>query len=141
GESTTLMDVLGNKTAVNMSKGEAQAQRTSNNKPVVQLTNDTKTILGYDCKKAVVTFKGESGDLTSDVWYTNELMARNSFVNEIDGIDGFMLEFTTEQNGMAIKMVAKTIQEVPVEDTQFVTPEGYTQMTQEQVKQLYTGGK
>lgn len=141
GESTALMDILGNKTAVKSSKADAQTERSLENKPVVELKPETKMIAGYTCKKAVVTSKGTKGDVISDVWYTSELMARNSFQTEIDGIDGFMLEFQAEQNGMTMKMTAKHVIEQNVEDSKFITPEGYTLMTKEQVQQMYGGGK
>ena len=141
GETITLMDMLGNKSAIKSTKLDAEAERSSNNKPTVELKSDTKVIAGYNCKKAVVSTTGRNGGLTFDVWYTNELMARNSFDSELEGINGFMLEFQTEQNGMTMKMTAKSVEEQQVDDSKFMLPEGYTVMTKEQFKQMYKGGK
>lgn len=79
--------------------------------------------------------------MSFDVWYTTELMARNSFQSEIEGIDGFMMEFQTEQNGMNMKMTAKSFEEMQVDDSKFMVPDSYTVMTKEQFQQMHKGGK
>ncbi|HRH67638.1 MAG TPA: DUF4412 domain-containing protein [Bacteroidia bacterium] len=142
GESTMLMEMLGNKTAVRSTRLDAAAERATGDKPTVEFKPDTKSIAGYTCKHAVVSSKGrDSNNSTYDVWYTTEMMARNSFQSEIEGIDGFMMEFQTEQNGVEMKMTVKNVIEVTVDDSKFITPEGYTEMTKEQLRQLYGGGK
>ena len=67
--SIMLMDMMGSKFAVLMEKEELD-QENDSPKPVIQLINETKTILGYKCKKAVITI---SEGIDAVYWYTEEL--------------------------------------------------------------------
>lgn len=57
---------------------------------VVKLEPETKTILNYVCKKAVISYKSKVNSYTSDyetvVWYTDKINVDG--VNKLAGIDG-----------------------------------------------------
>jgi hypothetical protein len=141
GEGTMLMDMMGNKMAIAMNKADIQAERSSQPKPVVKQSNDTKVIAGHTCKKATVTQEGADGKVSFDVWYTDDLLANNSFASSFDGIDGFMLEFETIQNGMSMKMIARSIEEMTIDDEKFMIPTGYQRTTWQEMKNNMKGGK
>lgn len=58
---TTLIDMMGQKIAVKASAEEVQKDLENEMKASVEVMNETKDILGYTCKKAVITMTGEEG--------------------------------------------------------------------------------
>lgn len=141
GEGTMLMDMMGNKMAIAMNKADMENERSSMPKPVVKQSSDTKVIAGHTCNKATVTQEGKDGKVSYDVWYTQDLLANNSFASTVDGIDGFMLEFETIQNGMSMKISARSIEELQVDDSQFMIPDGYQRTTWKEMKENMKGVK
>jgi GLPGLI family protein len=92
----------------------------------VSFMNETKIILGYECKKAVLKLKdGNSFEL----YYTSNLKpsaSENPFA--YGDIPGFILEYETslESNGKKIKYLATDINFSPVPTYKFEIPkEGY----------------
>ncbi len=138
GNGTMLMDMMGKKWAVEMNKSEIDKQKQEMGKSTVEKTRETKTIAGFNCSKAIVHVKTKDGEMSSDVWYTNELKANNSSYSQIDGIDGFMLEFQTYQNGMGMKMTAKSVEAMEVASSEFEIPDGYEKMTLEDIQKMGT---
>jgi GLPGLI family protein len=136
--ATMLMDMMGKKNQIEMSKEDMEKQK-SKAKPQVEKTNETKLICGYTCKKAIVTITTAKGSGKFDVWYTNDLKVKNSYSSRIEGIDGFMLEFSSIENGMNIKMTATSVEPMTIDDSEFVIPEGYEKKN---LNDLYpSGGK
>ena len=138
-ESTVCMDMMDRKTAMKYTAEDAEKDKADRGEYDVKITDVTKKIAGYNCKKAVVTFK--SNNSTADVWFTNELAAMNSSRNTYKGIDGFMMEFTTEQKGMngsiKMKMTCTKVEKIPVSDDMFKIPDGYTVMTRDEMMQQF----
>lgn len=63
----------------------------------VQLLDETKMILGFECKKAIVI----TGNNKTTYWYTNEIDAKDidkSIVTPL--VPGFPMEFSSTENGM-----------------------------------------
>jgi len=62
----------------------------------VKVTDETKDIAGYKCKKAIVTYKGKiTGDeeRTMEVWFTEQLRVTNTQYF-FKGINGFIMRYT-----------------------------------------------
>lgn len=129
--SIMLMDMMGSKFAVLMEKEELD-QENDSPKPVIQLINETKTILGYKCKKAVITI---SEGIDAVYWYTEELKV-NTFGQKSfnESVPGFPLEFSQFQGGLDMKLTA-TVIEKTVDSKKFdiTVPEGYTLKTMEEL--------
>ena len=134
GESIMLMDMMGSKTAIKINQEEMMNEKEARGKTKVINTRETKNIAGYTCMKAIVTVETKDGDKTFDAWFTNELRVKNSFSSQIDGINGFLMEFNNNQNGMNMKMTARSVEPMEIADSEFNIPEGYQLKTMDELK-------
>ncbi len=136
--TTVLMDILGNKTAMKMTEDDIKKEARQNGEFEVLKTEETKTIAGYSCKKAIVTL-GEKNSF--NVWYTNDIKANNSnWNNQFKNIDGFLMEFRMDQSsGLSMLMTAKTISNDNVPVDLFDVPSDYKVMTKDEMIKMYEG--
>ncbi len=94
----------------------------------IQLFDETRKILGYNCKKAVVSSKG----VKTTYWYTEEIVI-NTQGNEFfsSELPGFPLFFSKVENGIYMEYQASNIRNT-VENPNLVfslkIPPGYKQM-------------
>ena len=139
GETISCMDIMGKKQAIKTTKEDADKEKADLGEYDVKLTDESKVIAGYKCKKAIITFKDKEKGDSMDVWYTNELEATNSSKYTWKGIDGFMMEFTVQQKGMGMKFSCTEVKKQAVSDDMFKIPEGYTVVTQEEMKKQFGG--
>jgi hypothetical protein len=136
GEGTMLMDMMGNKWAVKMNKEDVAKNRSIEGKPKVENTKESKAIAGYTCYKSIVTINTDDGPKSFDAWFTNDLKVKNSFANQIEGINGFMMEFLAIQNGMSMKMSARSVEPMEIADSEFKIPSGYEVKTMEDLQKM-----
>ena len=104
----------------------------------IELTNDTKNILGYSCKKAILT--NEDG-VEVIYWYTEEIEVNRTGQRNMNAdVPGFTLEFATNQSGLVMSFTAtefsKTLSDK--ESVLFSTkvPEGYKVMTMKELTSM-----
>jgi hypothetical protein len=140
-KSTVLMDIMGNKMAMETSFDESKKEMEKAGKFKVEHLAGDKKIAGYNCKKAKITQTQKDKEYSFDVWYSNELGVNNAMAQGIDGIDGCMLEYEMNQNGVQMRMTTKSISKEDVKDSMFTVPDGYTMTTQESLKSLMGGGR
>ena len=79
---------------------------------VVTLVDETKLILEFECKKAIV----KSGEITTIYWYTEEIDVQDidkSIVNPL--VPGFPMEFSSTENGMLMTFKASNYRDT-IED-------------------------
>lgn len=103
-----------------------------------ELINETKEILGYTCKKAIMT--DEDGNEVI-YWYSEEIKVSSTGQQYArPEIPGFPMEFEVDQNGVIMSFLATTFSEKLTDDkdTLFDTsvPEGYETMTLEELKSI-----
>jgi len=107
----------------------------------IEFTDETKEILGFDCKKAIIY--DEEGN-EAIYWYTEEIAlpdTEQKYINE--KIPGMPLEFSVEQP--QFKMVFKAIEyddkvKKAKEVFDIKVPEGYTEKSMDEIQQM-TGGQ
>ena len=150
GGMLSLIEVMGNKMATKMTKEEidkeASKSKEKNIVPKIEYTSETKTIAGYECKKAIISYSTkDKKEVKNDVWYCDKFANQN--MNSGRGqslykdIKGLIFEFTNEQSGRKMKMVAKEVSVDPVSDSKFnLSTDGYKLMTMEELKAMQ-GGK
>jgi len=133
--ATTLMDMMGNKTAIKMTETDMK-QEQEKHKSTVKYLDDTKVICGYTCHKAEVTTEGQKDK--SIVWYTKDITASNpnSMKGGLSMIVGFPMEYSVNQRGMDMKMTVKSITQGTVDESIFKIPDGYKEMTPDQMKAM-----
>lgn len=90
----------------------------------IELINESKVILGFNCKKAILY---QNGDVTV-YWYTNEIEIDKSNHQVINSmIPGFPLNFYTVKEGIRIEYIISNYSLEVDESKEFslAVPEGY----------------
>ncbi len=142
--AVTLMDLMGQKYAIdNSSSKTSEEQKKMMDATTVTITNETKKIAGYTCKKAIIVILPTASNkdtLNMEMWFTNELSINKNFVaSSMNKIDGAVLEFTIKQNKMDIKLSAKSVVKQSVEDSLFLIPADYKKTTSEEMMKSMGG--
>ncbi|HAP02415.1 MAG TPA: hypothetical protein DCQ93_10910 [Bacteroidetes bacterium] len=133
-----LMEMMGNKYKVTMNKPQMEARKNmpKDSDYEITVTNDTKVIAGYNCKKAII--KMNKDNQTFYAYFTDEIKSAASQSNSYYGkINGMLLEYSFGEKGMTMTMTADSISFDPVSDDVFTVPAtGYTEMSLDQLKKL-----
>lgn len=133
-EVVTLMEMMGKKYMMR-SKADEQKKDPKTPMPKITYLNETKTIAGYLCKKAQMTFTGKDGKSeTLDVYYTEQF---SNYVPQegYQGLKGLPMEYVIRPEGqqMLMRMTVTAVSKETVADTKFDIPEGYTETTKEEM--------
>jgi GLPGLI family protein len=140
---TALMDLMGSKYAISDSWETIQADHEKKPKTEVRVTEETKEIAGYNCRKVVVAVK-ESDDaapVESIAWFTEELVVNpeinfsNALLKDVKGV---LMEYDMEAgNGLNMKFTAFSVEKMKIPGKDFEIPEGYTLVTREELMQIF----
>lgn len=135
-----LMDMMGSKIAVKMSSEDLEKaqkeQKDKEEKTTVTLTKEKKKVLGYKCKKAIVT---DSEGSESIYWYTKKIKVNKTGQQNLNAqVPGMPLIMIVDKNGMHMTMTASEVKTDKVADKEFdiAIPEGYDEMTMEELEQM-----
>jgi GLPGLI family protein len=139
-ETITLMDMMGQKIAIKSNYDEIKAELEKSPKVKVEVTSETKDILGYICKKAVVTNLEDDSEIF--VYFTEELgsSALNFDNPQFKDINGVMLEFEIPNEQFTMKFSAVSVEKKSVSESEFTIPEGYQIKTKEEMQGMFGGG-
>ena len=132
----TLMEFMGNKYMI---KDPAEPADKKMPDVKVNYPGETKTIAGYSCKKADLTFKDELGkEQTISLYLTEEIPNSMSYEKrnyQFRDLKGMPLEFEVRaENGMKMRMTAKKVSKESVADSNFDIPAGYKETTMEELR-------
>lgn len=133
-ESHVIMNLMGQKLDVFLSKEEIEAAEDETPDMKVEELTGSKKILGYRCRKALIT-NPDTGD-TQTVYYTKKLEIEHK---DFKNLKGFPLEYYTSQQGMKIKMTATSVTRKNLPAFFFEVPDGYTRMTMEELTEMMGG--
>lgn len=137
GEAVTLTSGMMGNTAMKTTFGDDNGDGVSDADTEVDIdvtiTEETKKILDYTCKKAIIA-DGEGNE--SIFWFTEDISANKQGQNMLsEQIPGFPLQMEVNTNGMLMTMTAtefnKKIKDKNVFD--MTIPEGYTLTTPEEL--------
>ena len=132
-----LMDMMGNKMDMYMTEKEIAKELDDEGKYTITKSEETKEIAGYTCNKAVISTKEGS---KFNVWYTTKIKIENAnWNNQFKSLDGFLMEFRMNQNGLTMEMTARSISLEKVNDAIFAVPDGYKVMSKEDLKKMSKG--
>jgi hypothetical protein len=141
--AVTLLDMMGQKYAMQMTSAEIEQEWETTPDTEVILSDETKEIAGYTCKKAIVRMKLPAQDKTSDlvVFYTNELGSEllnynNPFYKDIEGV---MLEYSMKEEEMDMSFTAIKIEKEKISSDEFSIPEGYKSISSSEFKNMFGG--
>lgn len=134
-----LMEVMGNKTATELSSLSKGEKEEAADAPKIEVTSETKEIIGYKCTKTVA--RDADGNETI-MWIATDLKASLKGQQQFGSskIEGVPLEFTTVNNGMTIHFIAtKFTKKVDKKTFKMDIPEGYTKVSEEELKGMGMG--
>ncbi len=136
GEMLMLMSGMMGKKAIksNLKDSDTVTQPTSE----VTLVDETKEIIGFKCKKAIITDE-EGNEMVT--WYTTDFVVVKKgigFMN--DQIPGVPLEFDINRNGLKMNMSAtkvdKKLDKKAISLFDMKIPDGYTETTMEELQMM-----
>lgn len=134
----SLMDGMGSKFATKNTITN-MTENADSSKVEITYTEETKTILDFPCKKAIV--KGADG-VETFFWFTEDIKINVEGQNYFNSkVPGFPMEFEINNNGLTMKFTATTIEkELPkkTKSTLFdmTVPEGYELKTTDELMQM-----
>ncbi len=102
----------------------------------IKHTDDTLTICGYKCKKALA-YCPEASDKPYELYYTNEIGIRNPNTNNpFRQLDGVLLGFQVRLSNISMNMKAIEIHEEKIDDSVFKIPDDYEIVSREQLEEF-----
>ena len=102
----------------------------------LQFTNATKKILGYNCKKVIVTFQNTNTP-PFDVYYTNEIKIKNATFNTpFKNIDGVLMEFNIRMSQIPMRLTISKVKSVEVSDDVFDIPPSYIKVERKKIQNI-----
>ncbi|MBE9468478.1 MAG: hypothetical protein IMY72_09210 [Bacteroidetes bacterium] len=102
----------------------------------LQFTDDTKEILGYNCKKVIVTFQDEDKP-PFEVYYTNEIKIKNLTLNTpFKNIDGVLMEFNIEMQKIPMRLTINKVKPAKVSDDVFYVPSSYIKVEKKRIQNI-----
>ena len=139
GDVLMLMSGMIGFNAIKTTLRELEAQSQEVPKVDILLTDEKKEILGFVCKKAMLT--DEQGN-ESTFWYTEEIIASKKGQNYLnDKVPGFPLEYDINNTGFKMTMIASSVVKTLKKNERnelfnLTVPEGYKEMTLEDLKNM-----
>jgi hypothetical protein len=140
--SVSLINMMGQKYAIKQTTAEIESKNAAEGKGTVELSEETKVIAGYTCKKAVVTMNDDGTKTTYEAWYSSELGSKLANFNNplYKDIDGALLEFTMKNQEVSMKFSATSVEKKSLAAKDFEIPSDYTLTTQDELKSKFGGG-
>ena len=136
--SLILLDAMFGRIAMKVTENDIDEEgRLAYENRQVELIDETKEIMGYQCKKAIVTV-GDADETI--IWYTEEIVPdyrKNEYL--LEEIPGAPLEINTQWRKMDMKYVAYDFKEkLKKVDEIFSTnaPDGFVLRTAEEMKRF-----
>jgi GLPGLI family protein len=139
----SLTNMMGMKYAIESTLEDSKAAASEQEKPKVEITNETKEIMGYKCTKAIMTTNADGEAQTITMWYTKDITAftgGQQYYNE--DMPGFPMQISLSREGMNVDMTVTNIEKkVDKKAFDMKVPEGYEVKTQEELMQMMGGGQ
>lgn len=137
GTNSTLLKILNKKYSYVASQNEPIPGYKNNENIKIEFLKGGKKILGFRCKKAVVTIPNHEFNPIV-VYYTNEFNISNAFLSNLffNKIPGFLFEFPLEMNGIQMQLKIKSIIPCSIDDNEFEIPDEFEKVTREKMQEI-----
>ncbi|MEQ8908847.1 MAG: DUF4412 domain-containing protein [Vicingaceae bacterium] len=117
--------MLNKKYASNLSQSDIIKINPHFNDFKITKTGNTKTVAGYDCKEAIVNFRGDSA-WQFRLYYTDQIKIKNpnrhSPFHEIDGV---LMEYEMINYQTHMRFIAEKVEEIEVEASSLKLEDDY----------------
>jgi len=138
GNAVVLQEISGQKLLIRMTADNWKDKNKKYDGITFTNTEESKTIAGYKCIKALATLKDGS---TFTVYYTKDLVPENTDYNALfKNLDGLPMEYELTQKDLKIKYTVSKINMNPVPASKFDIPKsGYRELTYEESRKQGVG--
>jgi GLPGLI family protein len=135
---TTLINAMGMKMYVKQTKDNILESLDEVTTPKINYLDETKTIAGYECKKAeYITLDEYDDEVTTIVFYTTAIGKPGmNWGGSFHGLNGFPMEYTIDTTEGKITFTATEVKQKKIKDIEFLIPTDYEEMSPEQFKSL-----
>lgn len=100
-------------------------------KPTILFTQDTDTIAGYPCKRAIAIFD-KVDEREIELWYTDEIeMTNPNWFSPFAEVPGVLLRYDMIQYGMRMRLDALSVTPGAVDQTKFIPKKDYESVSAE----------
>jgi GLPGLI family protein len=131
-----LMDMMGRKNAIVLDKESRKEFEKEEKQPEFEYLNETKTIAGYECKKARMIIDSDGGeDVSFEVYYTDKIASKDK--NQLRGLNGFPLHYSVNTGQFVMTFTAEKVDKKKVSEEEFAIPDGYEHITFEQFSKTF----
>ncbi len=139
GTAVVLQEISGQKLLIRMTAENWKDKNKRYEGISFTNTNETKTIAGYKCTKAIATMKDGS---SFSVFYTKEIIPDNTeYETQFKNLGGLPLEYELVNGKLKIKYTVSKINMNPVPASKFDIPKsGYRELTYEESRKMGIGG-
>ncbi|MBP6430203.1 MAG: DUF4412 domain-containing protein [Ferruginibacter sp.] len=139
GNAVILKEYSSQKLMITLTKENWESKNKAYKDVTFEFTNDTKTIAGYNCKKAIAKM---ANGKTFVVYYSSDVVVANKEYNHtFINLPGLAMEYEIEAGKTKIKYTLSKIDFGVVAASKFDTPKtGYRVMTYEENQQMKKTG-
>jgi len=136
-----LINAMGQKMYSKMEKAAALESVAEKAQPTINYFDDTKTIAGFECKKAeYITLDEYDDESITTVWYTTQIgTPAMNFAQQFDGLNGYALEYTVDADEGKIIYTVTEAKKAKVKDTVFMIPSDYEEVSWNEFKAMIGG--
>lgn len=133
GEFVQMVKLINKKYALQLDSEGIKKSIESRPALTVEHTNEVKNILGYNCKKAIVTVNNEKQDAFT-VFYTDQINIETpNWCNDFVDIDGVMLEYQYEKYDVCMRFTASKIEFKEIDDKVFELSKDYVLISESEM--------
>ncbi|MCB0409388.1 MAG: hypothetical protein KDD29_04165 [Flavobacteriales bacterium] len=133
GEFVQMVKLINKKYALQLNEEGIKKYIESQPKVSIEYTNDIKEILGYNCKKAIITLDNDKNDAFT-VYYTDQINIETpNWCNEFTDIEGVLLEYQYEKYDVCMRFTASKIHFKEVDDKNFELSNEYKLISEEEM--------
>ena len=135
--NTTLLKLLDNKYCYQGEKNEFACCFDAMDNLKIVNTDETKNILGFNCRKAVATFP-DSDRKPFIIYYTDDIrIKRPNGTNPYKEIDGVLLEFELNINQINMRLKPRSFHKTEVSEDEFGIPSGYKKISRKEMEEIF----
>jgi GLPGLI family protein len=133
---STLLEVLNKNYFYLGKRGEEMCCFEDMSNMIIEPSDETRTIVGLECKKAVVRL-GDTGE-SFDIYYTNDIKLTDPNIsNPYKKIDGVLVEFQLSLSGLKMKFTAEKFEsQINNSEKELVFPKNSSEVTRDQMTHI-----
>ena len=136
-----LVKMMNKKYALKVDSGEIENLYSELPAMKIHFQDSTKMVAGYECKKAIVTFKDNIKEEFS-IYYTDEIGLYNSnWCTPFHEIKGVLLEYQVRKYNYEMRLTATNVVKEEIDESYFVVPSDYEEIDQTGMDKIFEGFK